>query len=81
MRKLRNNATIPHRGTDGAAGYDLSSAGNVVIPGKGKGVLRTGLAIAIPKDTYARIAPLSGIAVKQLIHVSAGVVDANYYAK
>ena len=78
MKKLRNNATVPCRGTDGAAGYDLSSAEDLIISGKGKGVVKTGLAIAIPEGTYARIAPRSGLSVKQFIDVGAGVVDADY---
>ena len=68
------------RGIDGATGYDLSSAEDLIISGKGKGVgvVKTGLAIAIPEGTYSRIAPPSGFAVKQFIDVGAGVVDANY---
>ena len=54
------------RGIDGATGYDLSSAEDLIISGKGKGVgvVKTGLAIAIPEDTYSRIAPRSGFAIK-----------------
>lgn len=36
------------------------------------------LAIAIPEGTYARIAPRSGLAVKNFIDVGAGVVDYDY---
>lgn len=64
MKKLRNNAIVTKCGTEGAAGYDLSSVEDVVIPGRGKGVVRTGLAIAIPVGTYARISPLSRLSVK-----------------
>ena len=67
VKKLRNNAIIPCRGTHGASGYDLSSVQDLIISGKGKGVVKTGLTIAIPEDTYARIAPRSGLAVKQFI--------------
>ena len=41
-------------------------------------MVRTGLAIAIPVGTYARIAPRSIFAVKQSIDVGVGVVDADY---
>ena len=41
-------------------------------------MLKTGLAITIPEVTHARIAPRSGLAVKQFIDVGAGVVDADY---
>ena len=36
------------------------------------------LSIACPPNTYARIAPRSGLAVKKFIDVGAGVVDADY---
>ena len=40
--------------------------------------MKTGLSIAIPADTYARIAPRSGLAVKHFIDTGAGVVDEDY---
>lgn len=40
--------------------------------------MRTGLSIAIPEQTYARIAPRSGLAVKKFLDVGAGVVDYDY---
>ena len=41
-------------------------------------MVKTGLAIAIPENTYARIAPRSGLAVKKFIDTGAGVVDYDY---
>lgn len=40
--------------------------------------MKTGLAIAIPSGTYARVAPRSGLAVKQFIDTGAGVIDEDY---
>ena len=40
--------------------------------------MKTDLSIAIPKDTYARVAPRSGLAWKHFIDVGAGVVDYDY---
>jgi dUTP pyrophosphatase len=37
-----------------------------------------GLAVAVPIGTYGRIAPRSGISLKNGIDVGAGVVDAGY---
>ena len=78
VKRLNNNATIPKRGTDGSAGYDLSSAVNCTIPAKSRGIVKTGLAVRIPPGTYARIAPRSGLTVKKSIDIGAGVVDADY---
>ena len=78
VKRLCNNAALPKRGTDGAAGYDLSAAHDCVIPVKGKGVVKTGLTMTFPSGMYARIAPRSGLAVKKFIDVGAGVVDQDY---
>ena len=69
---------MPVRGSEGAAGFDLASAYDLVIPAGGKGIVKTDLALAIPERTYARIAPRSGLAVKKFINVGAGVVDYDY---
>lgn len=57
VKKLSENAIIPARGSEFAAGYDLSSAVDTVVPARGKALVKTDLAIAIPENTYARIAP------------------------
>lgn len=36
-------------------GFDISSAYDMVLPKHGKAIVKTDLAIAIPKNTYARI--------------------------
>jgi dUTPase len=48
------------------------------VPKHGKCIVKTDLSIAIPIDTYARIAPRSGLAVKNFIDTGAGVVDYDY---
>lgn len=78
VKKLTERATLPARGSAGAAGYDLASAYDCVVPARGKALVKTDLAIAIPAGTYARIAPRSGLALKHSIDVGAGVVDADY---
>ena len=56
VKKLRNNATVPYRVIDGAGGYDLSSAEDLIISWKRKGVVKNELTIEILEDTYTRIA-------------------------
>ena len=41
-------------------------------------MVKAGLSIAIPAETYARVAPRSGLAVKHFIDTGAGVVDEDY---
>uniref|UniRef100_A0A0E0KH91 Deoxyuridine 5'-triphosphate nucleotidohydrolase n=1 Tax=Oryza punctata TaxID=4537 RepID=A0A0E0KH91_ORYPU len=78
VKKLSENAVLPSRGSALAAGYDLSSAAETVVPARGKAMVPTDLSIAIPEGTYARIAPRSGLALKHSIDVGAGVIDADY---
>ncbi|KAL3481175.1 dUTPase-like protein [Aspergillus californicus] len=78
VKKLTSSATAPTRGSAFAAGYDLYSAKEITIPAKGKALVDTGLAIAVPEGTYGRIAPRSGLASKHFIDTGAGVIDADY---
>ncbi|CAK9100436.1 unnamed protein product [Durusdinium trenchii] len=78
VKRSTSTAVLPVRGSAAAAGFDLAAAEATVIPAGGKGIVKTGLSIAIPEGTYARVAPRSGLAVKKMIHAGAGVVDYDY---
>ncbi|XP_013789722.1 deoxyuridine 5'-triphosphate nucleotidohydrolase, mitochondrial-like [Limulus polyphemus] len=76
--KLSSNAQAPTKGSTHAAGYDLYSAYEYVIPPAGKAVVMTDIQIAVPEGCYGRIAPRSGLAAKHFIDVGAGVIDYDY---
>jgi dUTP pyrophosphatase len=78
VKKLNHNARLPVRGSARAAGYDLFAAATKIIPRKGKEVVTTNLAIAVPLGYYGRVAPRSGLTVKNFIDVGAGVIDEDY---
>ncbi|CAE8667623.1 unnamed protein product, partial [Polarella glacialis] len=78
VKRLCPSASMPLRGSDFAAGFDLAASEASVVPAGGKGIVKTGLSIAIPQGTYARIAPRSGLAAKKMINIGAGVVDYDY---
>ncbi|AGE50224.1 dUTP pyrophosphatase [Acanthocystis turfacea Chlorella virus Canal-1] len=78
VKKLDESAIVPTRGSELAAGYDLSSIADITVPSLGRVAVPTGLAIKVPAGTYGRIAPRSGLAFKHGIDVLAGVVDADY---
>merc|ERR1719163_1122020 len=78
VKCLNEDATLPVKGSSLAAGFDLSAAETTLVPAGGKAIVKTGLSIAIPEGTYARLAPRSGLAVKKFIDVGAGVVDYDY---
>lgn len=81
VKRLNAFAKLPVRGSEFAAGYDLSSCEDAVVPARGKQIVKTGIAIAIPIGTYARIAPRSGLAAKNSIDVGAGVCDFDFRGK
>ena len=76
--KLNNLAIVPSRQKTGDAGYDLYATESVRIKPMSRALVSTGLSIEVPQGYYARIAPRSGLAVKNGIDVLAGVVDSSY---
>lgn len=78
FKQLDPSAILPTRGSTHAAGLDLYSIEDVVIESQQRALVRTGLAVAIPEGHYGRIAPRSGLAVKNGLDVLAGVIDADY---
>lgn len=78
---LSNTARKPTKGSVNAAGHDLySTCEAVILPGQRK-LISTDISIKLPKFSYGRIAPRSGLAVKYCIDVHAGVIDADYRGK
>ena len=69
VKKLSEFAKLPTRGSKGAAGYDLCSAYDLVLPANGKAIVPTDLSIMLPQGTYGRVAPRSGLAAKHFIDV------------
>ena len=69
---------MPTRGSDKAAGHDLYANEGTEIPAREQAVIGTGIAIGLPYDTYGRIAPRTGLAVKYRLMTNAGVIDGDY---
>jgi dUTP pyrophosphatase len=80
IAKLHEDAVTPTRGSDGAAGYDLSSCEDGVVPARQWKMFNTGIALEIPTEytCYARVAPRSGLSLKKGITTGAGVIDSDY---
>jgi len=78
VKKLKDDAKVPQRGSELAAGLDLFSNEDVVVKARGKALVDTGIAIKVPVGCYGRVAPRSGLAWKDFIDVGAGVIDADY---
>lgn len=94
-KKLHSDAIMPTYGSDQAAGADLyavtypedypspvTHSGDLALPiepGERR-LIRTGIAIELPKGTEAQVRPRSGLALKHGITVlnSPGTIDADY---
>lgn len=83
IKKVRENAKIPTRATEGSAGFDLYACIDEPITLK-KGdtaIIPTGIAIGLQDPHYAAfVYARSGLAIKQGIGLlnSVGVIDSDY---
>ena len=84
VKKLRESAQLPHRGSAFAAGYDLYAAPAdgqpVEIAPHTTAMVGTGLAVAIPEGYFGGVFARSGLASKQGLRPAncVGVIDADY---
>jgi len=78
FKQLDPRAVLPRRGSALAAGLDIYSIEDLIIEPKQRVMAKTGLAVAIPAGFYGRVAPRSGLAVKNGLDVLAGVIDSDY---
>ena len=80
--KLNEYAQKPTRGSIAAAGYDLYAAisDSITIPAHSTVKIGTGLAFALPDNTFAAIFARSGLATKQGLRPAncVGVCDSDY---
>ena len=80
VKKLRPDAILPRRATEGATGLDLFAC----IEGQGIATLErqpklisTGIAIEVPKGYDAQIRPRSGLSASG-VGVALGTIDSDY---
>lgn len=82
IKKLKENATVPTRGSEYAAGYDLYACIDkpvTIAPGSTEKI-GTGLAVAVPNGYFGAIFARSGLALKQGLRPAncVGVADSDY---
>lgn len=83
IKKVNENAVIPHRATEGSAGLDLCACIDepLTLGGGETALIPTGLAIALPSAQYgAFIFARSGLSIKHGIGLlnAVGVIDSDY---
>ena len=75
---LNSDSRYPTESHVADAGYDLFSTEDVFLKPSQRKVVKTGIKLSIPSGFYGRVAPRSGLAVKNGIDVLAGVIDSGY---
>lgn len=75
---LNSDSRYPTKSRVTDAGYDLFSTEDVLLKPSQRKVVKTGIKLPIPAGFYGRIAPRSGLAVKNGVDVLAGVIDSGY---
>ncbi|NTW30276.1 MAG: dUTP diphosphatase [Candidatus Moranbacteria bacterium] len=78
VKKLDPRAKLPVRAHEGDAGLDLCALEGCVIGAGERGVVGTGIAIAVPPGHVGLIMDRSGLAAKEGITNLGGVIDAGY---
>lgn len=82
VKKIRDNAVIPTRGSEYAAGYDLYAAidETVVIGPHETQKIGTGLSFELPENTFGMIVARSGLATKEGLRPAncSGICDSDY---
>jgi len=75
--RCHEDAILPKRAEEGSAGYDVCCLEDFTLNSDKPYMVPTGLIAQVPQEYYIRIAPRSGLALKD-IDVLAGVVDSSY---
>ena len=76
--RLEDNSFVPKRGTEHSAGLDLFSPIDAVIFPSERMLIKLNISIELPVGTFGHILPRSGLALKNGIHIGAGVIDSDY---
>lgn len=80
LQRISEDAIVPDRAYSDAAGFDLYSIEQAILPPGGRRLIRTGWNIQLPPGTEGQVRPRSGLALKHGITVlnSPGTIDADY---
>ncbi len=81
VRRLDPDLPLPAYARPGDAGVDLVAAGDLELaPGGGRGLVPTGIAVAIPRGYAGFIQPRSGLALKHGVTClnTPGLIDSDY---
>ncbi len=78
VRRLTEESFLPKRGTPYAAGLDLFSPVDTVVPPNERLLVKLDISIELEDGTFGHILPRSSLSLKNGIHIGAGVIDSDY---
>jgi dUTP pyrophosphatase len=80
VARLRDDAVLPSQAYEGDAGLDLAACERLELGPGERGVVGTGLAVAIPEGHAGLVLPRSGLAARHGITIvnAPGLIDAGY---
>ena len=80
IQRLREDAVVPERAYTGDAGLDLAACDKLELRPGERGIVGTGLAVAIPNGYAGFVQPRSGLAARHGLSVvnAPGLIDAGY---
>lgn len=78
VKLFSEDANIPTRGSEEAAGLDLYSVEDIVLGSGARELIQTGVGMDIPKGYVGIVKSRSGLAARHGLEVGAGVIDSDY---
>lgn len=80
VARLRDDAILPSRAYEGDAGLDLAACERLELGPGSRGIVGTGVAVAIPEGWAGLVLPRSGLAAKHGVTIvnAPGLIDAGY---
>jgi dUTP diphosphatase len=80
VARLRDDAILPSQAYKGDAGLDLAACERLELAPGERGIVGTGLAVAVPEGWAGLVLPRSGLAARHGVTVvnSPGLIDAGY---
>ncbi|UXR51602.1 dUTP pyrophosphatase [Staphylococcus simulans] len=79
IKLLSENATMPKRANETDAGYDIYAAETKILEPQEKAIIKTDLAVNIPKDYVGLLTSRSGVSSRTHLVIETGKIDAGFH--
>lgn len=79
IKLLSENATMPTRANATDAGYDIYAAETVILEPQEKAIIKTDVAVNIPKGYVGLLTSRSGVSSKTNLVIETGKIDSGFH--